>query len=669
MGELKMSDLPKRTKEKILPASEAIKMSNLPVKKEKRYHPQHVVRLEDNFPVPEASKFPPTKGNLYHILPDGIWSERRCFIIGGGPSLKGFDFSQLKGELTIAVNRAFEKLDACLMVSQDARVWGWIEQGKFGEEAKKKFESYPIKAWLNLGIAPFPEEIQLIPHSGFRDLVFSYKDGLPSSTNSGFLALNLAICLGANPIYLLGFDMNPTEDGQTKNFHSGYPDPTDANVYKELMIPTFERFAGKIEEKGIKVINLNPNSGLKCFDFDTIDSVFEKNPRKHPLFIGFYTKNTGYEEEARRLSFSLRKFGLEYELVGIEDSGDWITNDNYKLTLIENMMEKYPGRDLVYLDADAVVMKYPELFENIDQDIGIVYLDWNSINSRYDRKDYLAGTIYIKSTPGGRTFVNVWRKILNENPGWDDLQALNELLNREDNPFTVRYLPLGYCQIFDTMAAAGEPIIEQFQASRRFKRPMMEVELEEKNKYEGLWQTTYIPSKTSKVMPDYIEKFYQSKSMKMLDLGCGDGSVVRELVQRGYDCKGVDITLAGIPDNLPVYTDEGPDPRMRIEPTGLFTEAPLWRLPFKNNEFDLTFSSDVLEHIPRNLVNQVIKEIIRVTKIKTVHIVATFPDKRGDVVLHHTVESAGWWIEQFDDCRAGKLIGVKIIDRKEFMGE
>jgi len=46
--------------------------------------------------------------SLHTIMPTGIWKGRRCFIVGGGTSLKGFDFSQLRGELVIAVNRAME---------------------------------------------------------------------------------------------------------------------------------------------------------------------------------------------------------------------------------------------------------------------------------------------------------------------------------------------------------------------------------------------------------------------------------------------------------------------------------------------------------------------------------------------------------------------------------
>jgi hypothetical protein len=46
---------------------------------------------------------------LHEVLDDGAWEGEPCFIIGGGPSLKGFDFNRLRGQgRVIAINRALE---------------------------------------------------------------------------------------------------------------------------------------------------------------------------------------------------------------------------------------------------------------------------------------------------------------------------------------------------------------------------------------------------------------------------------------------------------------------------------------------------------------------------------------------------------------------------------
>ena len=49
-----------------------------------------------------------TKKPLWNFLKAGAWADEPCFLIGGGPSLQGFDFAQLEGKgRIIAVNRSF----------------------------------------------------------------------------------------------------------------------------------------------------------------------------------------------------------------------------------------------------------------------------------------------------------------------------------------------------------------------------------------------------------------------------------------------------------------------------------------------------------------------------------------------------------------------------------
>jgi len=42
---------------------------------------------------------------LIEVLPDNSWKDEDCYIIGGGPSLKRFNWSLLKGKKTIGINR------------------------------------------------------------------------------------------------------------------------------------------------------------------------------------------------------------------------------------------------------------------------------------------------------------------------------------------------------------------------------------------------------------------------------------------------------------------------------------------------------------------------------------------------------------------------------------
>ena len=121
------------------------------------------------------------------------------------------------------------------------------------------------------------------------------------------------------------------------------------------------------------------------------------------------------------------------------------------------------------------------------------------------------------------------------------------------------------------------------------------------------------------------------KGWKVLDIGCGDGYLVNRLLKEGVDAYGCDITLAGIPN---------PSPRFR--------QCPAWRLPYKDGEFELTITTDVLEHIPEEMIPQVAREIQRITSRISVHIIATFPERKyqGHEV-HLTVRPMEWWAQRF----------------------
>ena len=93
----------------------------------------------------------------------------------------------------------------------------------------------------------------------------------------------------------------------------------------------------------------------------------------------------------------------------------------------------------------------------------------------------------------------------------------------------------------------------------------------------------------------------------ILDLGCGEGKMVRELRQSGYDAHGCDfVDMKGVSDftaTIQNCCEEGV-----LRPI----EASPYRLPFPDNTFDCIFSSQVLEHVMD--YDTTLKEIYRVLK-------------------------------------------------------
>jgi ubiquinone/menaquinone biosynthesis C-methylase UbiE len=75
-------------------------------------------------------------------------------------------------------------------------------------------------------------------------------------------------------------------------------------------------------------------------------------------------------------------------------------------------------------------------------------------------------------------------------------------------------------------------------------------------------------------------------------------------------------------------------------------------LPYKNNVFDLVVSSDCLEHIAPEDIDQMVNEIARVTKEYVFIRVSTAIDtaawrKIVGEVLHKTIQPLKWWIDKF----------------------
>ncbi len=185
-----------------------------------------------------------------------------------------------------------------------------------------------------------------------------------------------------------------------------------------------------------------------------------------PIFTSFFTRGTLYEAEAARLHGTLRKFDLASEMVGIDSRGDWSANTRYTAMHICNMLEKFPLRPVVYLDADAFVHRMPDLFFKTTADVAVYYLP------RGEHRQLCNGTAYFAPNENARMVARLYREIVEEglNPS-DEQKNLDVALFRAlaiDPKLKIEYLPGSYCFIHDINAhdLKGEIVIEHLQASR-----------------------------------------------------------------------------------------------------------------------------------------------------------------------------------------------------------
>lgn len=181
------------------------------------------------------------------------------------------------------------------------------------------------------------------------------------------------------------------------------------------------------------------------------------------LVVSCFTMNTQYEQEVKNLEESLKEFKLSYYIEGYDSLGSWLRNIQYKANFIRDCLHKFK-KDILFLDADAVVVAYPKLFDDMQHDVAVYY--------RFDR-NLISNTLYLKYNSKVLQLVDDWIIMTSQNKDLFDQDNLQ--LAIRDWPegrasLSVLKLPAEYAKIFDSSDTDRPSVIEQFQASRRFKK-------------------------------------------------------------------------------------------------------------------------------------------------------------------------------------------------------
>ena len=218
---------------------------------------------------------------ITEVLHERSWLGRRCFILAGGESLKGFDFTPLKNELTIGLNKAFQFYqNTTINYSMDSDFYAAVHDGRYdevsGEKLVDKWESYTgIRVFLTpMDIRKFKDDVYLVRRNIDFRLNETLNQGIYGGRNSGFGSVMLARSLGCRNIYLLGYDMKAKE---TSHWHGGYPnrDLDDFNKKLTGYKQEFQEALPYWHQDGVTITNLTPGSELKCFNNDTLENVLK----------------------------------------------------------------------------------------------------------------------------------------------------------------------------------------------------------------------------------------------------------------------------------------------------------------------------------------------------------------------------------------------------------
>jgi hypothetical protein len=161
--------------------------------------------------------------------------KKRVFIVGGGPSLRGFDYEQLEKERTITVNASiFDVPSADYFITMDHSFL------KKMRAKKKAFDDRQCSKVFVAGLHHrFLKEVRgtIIDTRFGRIYILDQFDVIiksriehgcgftlgdfRSGENSGFCGLQLAVLLGFDEIYLLGIDLCVRQN--ETHYHDLYP--------------------------------------------------------------------------------------------------------------------------------------------------------------------------------------------------------------------------------------------------------------------------------------------------------------------------------------------------------------------------------------------------------------------------------------------------------------
>jgi hypothetical protein len=176
-----------------------------------------------------------------------------------------------------------------------------------------------------------------------------------------------------------------------------------------------------------------------------------------PLYVSFYTP--GYAEEAAALRETLDRFGLPHEIRAMNSMGNWTHNCAMKSAFVCDMLHQRL-RPVVWVDADARVVRYPDLFNSLDCDFA-AHWRWDA--------ELLSGTLYFAATDTAANLAKAWAERCIANPQRWDQRTLQETVASIEGLRDAR-LPASYCSIFDAPDMQDEPaVILHTQASRRLK--------------------------------------------------------------------------------------------------------------------------------------------------------------------------------------------------------
>jgi hypothetical protein len=460
--------------------------------------PDRLVKHTREVPINETTRFLERKSN-------------KVFIIGGGPSLSGLDLSFLDSEDVICVNKAIDLVkNPKYFITMDYSFFGKVGSSVRAITARAQSSHFIVNKQHQYiqnikgvytdtrtnfryeGLGHFTSVISAFKEtnaiSGFGQNLTEFCHG----DNSGYCAIQFALLAGYTEIYLLGFDLSEPVNSEQTHFHNSYPRASNSrfhqniNTYKRHLLGSITRIKRyssanfyTITKSSLEptVLRVPLSDFIPSINVRKTEPIVEKNNKliqglENLVIVAYYTVNTPYEDEAKKLIRSLNRLGLNHDVVGVANLGNWQANTRFKAKFMEDMLNKHQEKNLLYIDSDAIVHSRPVLFENYNADIAVRWQDF-----RWRKDECLSGTIFMANNEKTRELCRRWQKInTSEGPDattfeqWNLGSVIKQM--EAEGKLKTDNLPPEYTMIFDSMRAMYPnivPVIEHFQASRKLK--------------------------------------------------------------------------------------------------------------------------------------------------------------------------------------------------------
>lgn len=197
------------------------------------------------------------------------WDRGTVYLVGGGPSLCGFDFKHLASldGFVLGINQAMFDAPCCAGVSID-NVFVKARAIELGDFASRAALYLPVGDIWWRKTPPIAGAIYLrdndIPSPAEAPGLSRKVDAVYRGATSGYAALNVAVLKRAKRIVLLGYDYG-VSDGR-HHYHDAYPWHHIANDQSmPVWAGQFTSAALACRDLGIEVVNASPSSTVNAF--------------------------------------------------------------------------------------------------------------------------------------------------------------------------------------------------------------------------------------------------------------------------------------------------------------------------------------------------------------------------------------------------------------------